>query len=587
MNKSASSLSNFFKELRRRKVFQVAVVYGVVGWVLIQVVETIFPRLHLPDWSITLVIVFLIIGFPVAIILAWALELTPEGVKRTEAAEGEPQVSDRKANRKIELVLISLLAIAVVYLFIRPDREQTPTGIPPGGMVNSIAVLPFVDMSPQKDQGYFCDGVAEELLNVLAKVKGLRVAARTSSFSFKGKDMDITTIGEKLNVEAVLEGSVRKAGDKVRITAQLVKAANGFHLWSDTYDRRLDDIFVIQEEIARAVVDALKIELLGEPQARLVRHTTESMEAYDLYLLGRHYYNKGLEPDLRKAVNHFEWALELDSNYALACAGLADAYTTLGAFNIFAPEFTWPNARAMAEKAIALDEGLAEAHTSLAMVKTFYEYNWPEAEREFKRALEINPNSVDARLWYANFLSAMLRHDEAIAKIERALELDPHSSYVKLLRSYILYASGQKNEAIRIAKDEIDSDPDQAHPYWYWNLANMYASQGMYEQALASLRTEMDLKGGDVSDETGFIGYLYGRLGRKTEALRQLEALDELEAKGRYVSPMHRAWVYIGIDDRDQAFAWLEKGYERRATWIIWLKQHLSIISNNTASCHR
>ncbi|GAF99718.1 unnamed protein product, partial [marine sediment metagenome] len=264
-------------------------------------------------------------------------------------------------------------------------------------------------MSADKEQEYFCDGLADELLNMLAKVEGLRVTARTSSFSFKGEKVDIATIGEKLNVESVLEGSVRKADNQVRITTQLIKVPDGYHLWSETYDRSLDDIFVIQEEIARAVVGALKIKLLAEPQARLARHQTKNMEAYNLYLLGRHYYSSGLEPDLMKAIKYFERALEVDSTYALAYAGLADAYTILGVYNILPPEDTWPNARAAAEKALVIDDGLAEAHTSLAMVKLYYEWDWPGAEREFKRALEINPNSVDAHLWYADFLSAMLR----------------------------------------------------------------------------------------------------------------------------------------------------------------------------------
>ncbi|MHC4687716.1 MAG: tetratricopeptide repeat protein, partial [Planctomycetota bacterium] len=290
------------------------------------------------------------------------------------------------------------------------------------------------------------------------------------------------------------------------------------------------------------------------------------------YLLGRHYNSSFLEQDIKKAIKYFEQALEIDSAYALAYAGLADAYANLGSHHILPPEDTWPNARSAVDKALAIDDGLAEAHTSLAIVKTCYDWDWPGAEREFKRALEINPNSSNALSEYAAFLSAMEQHDEALSQIERALELDPHSFSVKYYRAWGLYRVGQKNEAIQLVKNEIDSDPDQVNPLWYWCLASLYANQGRYEEALAPLRTQINLMEGDVDDELAFLGYLYGRLGRKAEALKQLEALDELAAKGRYVSPATRSLVYIGLDEKDKVFACLDEGYETHSGWMRWLK---------------
>ncbi|MHC4192243.1 MAG: tetratricopeptide repeat protein [Planctomycetota bacterium] len=473
------------------------------------------------------------------------------------------------------------MTILILFAFIiglklgRPAEKQAGKPIlqSTAGPIKAIVVLPFENLSGDPEQEYFVDGMTDALSAELGKIKALRVISRTSAMRYKDTDKTAPEIAGEIGVDAVIEGSVLKAGNDVRVTAQLIDGRTDAHLWSENYTGALTNILSLQSQVTLAIAREIEAELTPEEERRITRTKPVNPEAYEAYLLGRHYYSSGLEQDLKKAIKYFEQALEIDSTYALAYAGLADAYVILGSYHILPPEDTWPNARSAVEKALAIDEGLAEAHTSLARVKYIFDWDWPGAERELRRALEINPNSSNALSGYAVFLSAIMsRNDEAIAKIERALELDPYSFNVKMSKAWILYDAGHKNEAIQLAKNEIDSDPDQVNPLWYWCLANLYAHQGRYEEALAPLRTQINLMEGDVTDELGFLGYLYGRLGRKAEALKQLEALDELAAKGRYVSPVTRSLVYIGLDDKDKAFACLDEGYQTHSGWMNWLK---------------
>jgi TolB-like protein/predicted Zn-dependent protease len=496
-----------------------------------------------------------------------------------EAGRAKPTKWSRRALPW--LITGTAMAILVLFAFIiglklgqLPDeKEGKAISLPTVKPINAIVVLPFENLSGDPEQEYFVDGMTDALSAELGKIRALRVISRTSAMRYKNTDKSVPEIVKELGVDAAIEGSVLKAGNDVRVTAQLVDGRTDAHLWSENYTGTLTNILVLQSEVTLAIAREIEAELTPEEERRITRTKSVNPEAYEAYLLGRHYLDKSLEPDIDVAIEYFKRALEIDSTYAIAHAGLADAYTYFGFADIRSPENTWPNARAAAEEALAIDEGLSEAHTSLATVKSWFEWDWPGAEREYKRALEINSNSVGAHLWYARFLSAMERHTEAIAQVERALELDPYSLYVNYFRAWALYYAGHKNEAIQLVENAIDSYPD--HPLWYWCLTSFYASQGMYEQALTPLKTQMDLMGDDINDELGFLGYLYGRLGRKAEALRQLEALDELAAKGRYVSPVNRSCVHIGLDDKDQAMAWLEKGYERRAGfWMVFLKAY-------------
>jgi len=561
-----SSLSAFLAELKYRRVFRVAIVYAGVAFIIFQVADFAFPALHVPDWFSSAVVVLLLLGFFIAVGLAWAFDLTAEGLVRAkpkrEAAAAKAPHHPLVGNK----VLAAIAVLAIVFGIWSWLREPSPGG----AAISSIAVLPLENLMNDPDQDYFVDGMHEALISELGKISALRVISRTSVMQYKAALKPLPEIARELGVDAVVEGSVLRVGDRVKITAQLMGTRPERHLWTDDYTRDLRDVLELHSEVARAIAKEIKVTLTPEEEVRLASARQVDPKAHEAYLLGRHYTSTGLEPDLKRAIEYFERAIEIDSTYALGYTGLAGAYGWLGGAGILSPEDTWPKARAAAEKALGIDEGLAEAHTSLASVKYIYDWDWTGAEREFKRALEINSSSADARTWYADFLMAMGRNDEAIAQIERARELDPQSIIVQMYAGgFILSFAREYAEAIQKVGNIIESNPD--HPWGHWILAYSYAGQGRYEEAIAPLRRSMELLGDDVNDEIGILGYLYGRLGKKDEALSQLDKLGELIAKGRYVSPLSRCWIYIGLGDKDQAFAWLEKGYERRVGWMPFL----------------
>src|SRR5260370_835569 len=374
--------------MQRRNAYKVAVAYAVVAWLLIQIATQVFPFFEVPNWAVRLVVLLIIIGFPIALVIAWAFELTPEGLKRTEVADAAPAPRSR-SHAWIYVVLIAGALSAGLFFLGRFTTRGTQTETTESS-AKSIAVLPFVDMSQAKDQEYFCDGVSEELLDALAKVEGLRVVARTSSFAFKGKNADVSEIAQKLRVRNVLEGSLRRDGSRIRISAQLIDTRDGFHLWSETYERELQNVFAMQDEITHAIVNALKIKLA----VALPTHKTPNTEAHDLYLKGRYFLNGR---NMKKSIDYFQQALAKDPNDALAYAGLSESYLSLVVpFASVAPREVMPKAKEAALHSLALDDALGEAHASLAYVTFFYDWDWSTAEREFKRALELNPNDLDA-----------------------------------------------------------------------------------------------------------------------------------------------------------------------------------------------
>src|SRR6059058_5927833 len=395
---------NFFAELKRRNVYKVAVAYIVAGWALSQGIAQAFPVFDIPNWAIRLIVLLIIIGLPIALILAWMFELTPQGIKRTEDVDPFDSrsgqvlaVAAQQPKKRTWIFVVIIGALVSIGLFFlgrysafngAPRESEAATN---SASQKSIAVLPFVDLSQAKDQEYFCDGISEEILDSLAKVEGLRVVARTSSFSFKGKNADVGEIAQKLNVENVLEGSLRREGNRIRITAQLINARDGFHIWSDTFERELQGVFAVQDEITRSIVDALKIKLAVAPPVR----TPGSTEAYDLYLKGLYYSNKSDEENLRKSLSLFQQALDKDPNFARAWTGitkvweqLADAYVR--------PLEAYPRVKEAASKALALDDKDAEAHCYLGEVKLLIDRDVAGAEGEIKRALQLDRNSATA-----------------------------------------------------------------------------------------------------------------------------------------------------------------------------------------------
>jgi serine/threonine-protein kinase len=462
--------------------------------------------------------------------------------------------------KRLWLILTAAAVLTAAVVAWLALSRRAGTGKPP---LTSIAVLPFANFSPEQDQDYFCDGMTDALINALAKVEGLRVVSRTSAFEFKRKAKDIRRIGEQLSVGSVLEGSVQRVGNKVRITAQLIKVADGYHLWSGTYAREMEDVFALQEEISQAIVNALRARLPG----RLVAAQTGNLEAYNVYLKGRYHWNKRTEGDLRRSVEYFQQAIAADPHWAVSYAALSDSYVMLASYGAVAPKEAMPKAKKAAEKALAVDPALADAHAALGFVRSFYEWDWPGAEHAYQRAIELNPGYATARHWYSGCLRAMGRLEEAMTEIKRAQELDPLSVAIGRDLGRVYHLRRQYDQAIEQYRRVLELDPN--FPSGYLHLGMAYEGKLRYEEALAAFQKAQTLPGGNPLI-LGASGHCYAASGNLAEARRALTELDELSRR-RYVAPISRALIYIGLGDRDRAFQWLEKACEERDPWLAWL----------------
>ncbi len=419
-------LGNFFAELKRRNVYKVAIAYGVVAWLLIQIATQVFPFFEIPNWVVRLVVLVIIIGFPVALIIAWAFELTPEGLKRTETADAEHSAGRSRKRTWIYVVIIAG-AISIGLFFLgRYTTSKSSVGTELSG--KSIAVLPFDNLSRDPDNAYFAEGIQDEILARLAKIADLKVISRTSTQKYKSAPDNLREIAKQLDVVNILEGSVQKAADQVRVTVQLINATNDAHLWAETYDRKLTDIFTVESEIAKTIADTLRAKLTGSEERMMSKKPTANPEAYEFYLKGRFFWNKRTGVDLRKAIDYFNQAVAKDPSYALAYAGLADAYVLLSGFGAASPKDSLPQAKAAAEKALELDSTLGEAHASLAQELLAYDFDFAGANREFQHAIELNPNYATAHHWYGeSVLAPLSQFEDAIAQLKRALQSTPMS----------------------------------------------------------------------------------------------------------------------------------------------------------------
>lgn len=491
---------SLFDELKRRNVFRVGIAYLVLGWVLLQVVDVVVPILVLPDWVARLVLLLLGIGFPVVLVFAWAFELTPEGVKREKDVDRSQSIT-RHTGRKLDYTIIAILAIAVALLLLdryggtdragaavepvggRSAAESAVSHTPEQNVApeKSIAVLPFINMSDDAGNEYFSDGISEELLNVLVRVEGLRVPSRTSSFTFKDSNKKIADIGKELNVDHVLEGSVRKAGDRIRVTAQLIDVNTDTHLWSETYTREVDDIFAVQDEIAQAIVSALKVTLTGAEQKSLSQHSTSNVEAYNKYLLGRHLWNQRTVQSLLAAVEPLREAVALDAQFDQAWAALADAYALIPEYRGGSIAEYIPLGRKAAEQALAINPDSARALTTRAYLKAMYEYDFAGANADFARAVELEPGYATGHQWYGEILAAQRRTDEALEQMELAIEADPRSAVVAHVKGWILMYAGRPEEALAQYQSARNLDP--LMPPILANMETLYLMQGEYTQA--------------------------------------------------------------------------------------------------------
>jgi TolB-like protein/Tfp pilus assembly protein PilF len=571
-------MQSFLQELKRRNVVRVALVYIIAAWIMMQVVDVMFPALNLPQWTVTAVAALILIGFPFALIFAWAFEVTPEGLKREKDVDRSQSITN-KTGKKLNQLVIGGLVLAIAVLVTerlvvgRGDVPSEATAIPatadapPASGVPrlSIAVLPFVNMSGDADNEYFSDGLSEELLNVLAKISQLRVTGRTSSFKFKGTNEDLRVIGEQLNVANVLEGSVRKSGNKVRVTAQLVETQSGYHLWSETYDRELTDIFVIQDEIAVHVVDALKVTLLGEQlQDALPGHGTDNIEAYNLFLQGRYFRVHQNEDNIRKSIAMFEQAIALDPGYARAYAQLAlSQHDYVGTYS-FDQNFIddYQVVRDNAARALELDPLLGDALLAQATVQIIGDRDIAAGEATLQRALELEPANVDILGWYGATLLVTQRASAAIDVYRQALELDPLSIPSMLFLGDSYRIAGRPVEAEKSYNRVLETDPDVVRVHG--RLGFLHLMNGDPDKAQA----EFELEPVAWAKIMGRILVLR----RRHKTFEWEEAIERYIAEFGEQNAYQYAELYADAGNADLAFEWLDKAAEIYDPGLIWIE---------------
>jgi TolB-like protein len=550
---------SFFGELKRRNVYKVAVAYAVVGWLLIQVATQVFPFLEVPTWTIRLVILLAALGFPIALTIAWAFELTPEGIKRTESAAAAREHS--RNGLWIAVVVIAAALSLGLFLLGRytaghatPENRQAARVVPE----KSIAVLPLINESGDPKDEYFSDGLSEELIAALGQIRDLKVIGRSSSFRFKDRKEEPKTIGEKLGVSTLLEGTVRKQRDKVRIVAELVNAADGIQLWTRTFDRELRDIFAVQEEIARAVAESLKVTLLGTDSVQ--RSAPKNVEAHNAYLQGHfHFQRRNLE-DYRKAVSYFDQAIGLDSDYALAYAERSEAWTFIGDLT-GQREPAWSKARSDAEKAVAIAPGLAEAHAALGWVRFFVDWKFTEGLTELKRAKELSPSNPTANDLLARVIVYLGRLDEAERQARQAVELDPLSVTAQNNLARVLLYAGKLDEADAAARKSAELQPAAASSR-RWQVV-VAVQRGDGETALREAQLEPDE------------GYRWFELALAQSVRGDRKAADaalaDLIANGRDRLAYQIAEVYAVRGEKDKAFEWLQIAFDNHDPGILTL----------------
>ena len=515
---------NFFAELKRRRVYSVAVAYLVGGWALAQGIAQVLPVFDIPNWVVRLTVLLIVLGFPVALAFSWFFDLTRYGIVRT------PDLDTRSTD---------IVPSATASNRVEPGEK-------------SIAVLPFNDLSPAKDHAYFGEGIAEELLGALAKVDGLRVAARRSSFWFKDKEAELGEIASKLNVGHVLEGSVRRDGNRVRVTAELIDAGDGFTIWSETYEREMHGIFTLQDEITRSIVDTLKLKLAISPS-----RPSRSTAAYDAYLEGLVYSDKNTEPELRKSLEFFQRALEQDPKFSRAWTGIAKAWLWLA--DAFVPPLeAYPKVRDAAVQALQLNDQEAEAHVYLAESKRILDWDLDGAEAEFNRAVEIEPNSTPSNYFIAAFYAARGDRHQALAYLQRTSKLDPASLWVNNFACELYRYFGLYDEAMAAGQRALQLDPRFAH-YGEPSLAALYREMGRFDEAI-----ELYEKAREFTGRPGFgLAISYARMNRREEALENLNAAV---AGWGYRPGDAIAHVYVTLGAHDDAIRELERACEQRSS---------------------
>jgi TolB-like protein/Tfp pilus assembly protein PilF len=567
---AGSGGGSFFSQLKERHVVRVAIAYGVTAWLLAQIATQIFPFFEVPNWGVRLVILALVIGFPIALALAWAFEITPEGIVRTE--ESVPSESSRRHTHYTFTVGITLVTLAAIGLFAFRLSRQKPSSAPINESAaavsskKSIAVLPFENASNEPNTEYLSEGISEALINSLSELQQLRVIARPMAFRYKQKDVDPRQVGRELGVAAVLTGKVRQMQDALNVQVDLVDAVSGAEIWGAGYARKITDLLAIKQAIAQQVTAKLKLKLSSEEQRRLVKHDTTNPEAYQFYLRGRYFWDKRTSDGIKQAIEHFQQSIERDPNFALGYVGLADSYTGLTFYNFAAPREAMPKAKESAIKALTLDETLAEAHATLAHILVNYDWNWSAAEKEFKRSIELKPDYATAHQWYAiHYLTATGRLEEAVQEMKRALELEPASLVMNTFMGATFYYAGRYDEAIDQCRRTIQMDPNFAVAHWHLGLA--YEQKQLLDAATEEFKKAISLSGGSPLMKAA-LGRAYAELQNNHEANEMLNELNEL-AKRQYASAYEIATICVALGNNEEAFQLLEKAYAEHSFHLV------------------
>jgi TolB-like protein/Tfp pilus assembly protein PilF len=462
----------------------------------------------------------------------------------------------------ITAALLLLIGVVTAFVIVSKKSAQSISTVPE----KSIAVLPFENLSEEKGNTYFADGIQEEILTRLAKIADLKVISRTSTQQFQSKPANLSEIAKQLGVANILEGSVQRSADQVRVNVQLIKAATDAHLWADTFDRKLTDIFAVESDIATAIAETLQAKLTGSEKTAIAKRPTANPEAYELYLKGRFFWNKRTGADLRRAIDYFNEALAKDPSYALAYAGLADSYSLLHFYGAASPVDSFPQGKAAAKKALGLDDTLAEAHTSLANVLRSYDFDYEQSIKQFERAIQLNPNYATARHWYGELLAAMGRFDEGIAELRRAQELDPLSLIINADVGEVYSWARQYDQAIIQFRKTIEMDP--RFYYAHWSLGIAYQLKGQLNDAIAEYRKAVELNNDPYV--LGLLGQAYARARQREEAQKILARLSE-EAQSRYVHAYSFALMYLALGDKERAIDEIERAYRERAGSDVFL----------------
>jgi len=555
------NFGNFFAELKRRNVYKVAIAYVVGGWALSEGISQVFPVFDVSNAFIRLIVILIIAGLPFALVLAWMFEITPEGIKRTATADAMP--ASAKPKKYLWLYIVIIGSAVSIGLFLLGRYTALDTASPARTSNKSIAVLPFDNLSRDPDNAFFAEGVQDEILTRLAKVADLKVIARTSTQRFNSVPDDLQQIAKQLGVANILEGSVQKAGDQVRVNVQLINAMTDAHLWADTYDRKLTDIFAVESEIAKAIAETLQARLTGSEKSSIAKTPTVNPEAYELYLRGKFFAEKRTGADLRKSIEYYDQSIAKDPGYPLAYVGVADSHLLLTAYGDTSPKESITPAKVALKKALELDDSLAQAHASSGLLATL-ELDLNRAISELERAIQLNPNYATAHHWVALPLMFVGQFDRGIAEGKRAIELDPLSLINNADLCWMYFNARRYDEAEAQARKTLEMDPRFYIAHYYLGEALQF--KGKLVDAIAEFQTSTELNNNDQYS-LAMLGEAYARNGQMNEAQKVLARLRE-KAQSRYIAPYALAVVLTAVGDKAHAIDELEHGYDEGGFYI-------------------